>query len=236
MLLIGLFVGAYFVGSIPFGYLIAKVRGVNILKEGSGNIGATNVIRVLGKKLGLLVFVLDVLKGFAPALAASFLLPHSQIQTFLVGMGAVAGHCLSPFLRFKGGKGVATGLGALFGAFPLVALCALGVFSLVLGLTRFVSLSSIVAALTLAPLGFVFKVDEPMIWAFLGLTVFVVYRHRANISRLLKGTEPKFLVGGHGKSDRQESSPKTSVTIMTSVLFALVGSGMLLGGLSTLLR
>jgi len=236
MLLTALIVGAYFIGAIPFGYLVAKVKGVDILSAGSGNIGATNVIRVLGKRLGMLVFVLDVLKGFLPAIAAYLLLGHSQVDAFAVGMGAVAGHCLSPFLRFKGGKGVATGLGVLFGASPMVALCALGIFILVLGFSRYVSLSSILAAIALVPLGFLFHIHTVLLWAFGALTVFVVYRHRANLGRLRGGTEPKFLAKSPNQEDRPESAPKPGVSLLTSVLFAVVGSGMVVGALSTLLR
>jgi len=193
-----LLVAAYVVGSIPFGYLIARANGVDILKAGSGNIGATNVYRVLGstrqgKWLGLGVFLLDVLKGFLPAATGYYLLGHSQLWAFLIGMGAVAGHCLSPFLGFKGGKGVATGLGVVFGSCPLVAASAFGIFLISMALTRFVSLSSLIAAIALVPLGFAFQVHYVLIWAFAALALFVFYRHRPNIKRLLSGDEPKFV-------------------------------------------
>ena len=191
MLLASLFIAAYLVGSIPFGYLVAKAKGIDILHFGSGNIGATNVHRALGKWLGLLVFVLDVLKGLVPA-AVAFWITKNQVYAFVVGMGAVTGHCLSPFLKFKGGKGISTGLGALLGSCPLVALCAFAIFFLSMLLNRYVSLSSLVAATALVPLGFLFGYPAFLLWALGLLAVFVFYRHRANIKRLLNGTEPKF--------------------------------------------
>src|SRR5579859_1780423 len=122
-MLFALLVAAYFIGSIPVGYLVSRAKGVDILKVGSGNIGATNVWRVLGWPLGSTVLLLDVVKGLLPALAGYQLL-NGQLDAFVVGMGAVAGHSLSPFLKFKGGKGVATGLGVLVGTSPWVAACA----------------------------------------------------------------------------------------------------------------
>jgi glycerol-3-phosphate acyltransferase PlsY len=232
MLQIALFVGAYFIGAIPFGFLIARLKGVDILKMGSGNIGATNVIRVLGKKLGLTVFALDVLKGFIPTFCAYLFCGRSDLVAFCVGMGAVAGHCLSPFLRFKGGKGVATGLGVLFGACPLVAVSAFGVFVLILGFSRFVSLSSIVASVALIPLGVAFHVHAALLWAFAALALFVIYRHRANLKRLREGAEPKFLE----KSARPGATAKQGASLLSGVIVAVVGFGMLLGALSTLVR
>ena len=191
MLLTALFIGAYILGAIPVGVLVARAKGIDILQFGSGNPGATNVHRALGKWLGLLVFVLDVSKGFIPAVAA-FQLTGSQTLSFWVGMAAVAGHCLSPFLRFKGGKGIATGLGALLGSVPLVALSALGVFILIMILSRYVSLSSLAAATCIVPFGFVFHVEPNVKLALFLLTLFIWFRHWANIKRLLSGSEPKF--------------------------------------------
>ncbi len=195
MQLVALFIGAYIVGGVPFGYLVAKAKGVDIMNAGSGNIGATNVMRVLGRGLGTLVFVLDVLKGFAPALIAYMLVRHAwpwskenpsaassaELQALVVGLGAVAGHCASPFLRFKGGKGVSTALGVLFGASPLVALSALGLWSVIFGISGYASLSSVIAAIALVPLGLLFHVQPILLLTFGALCLFVVYRHRANL-------------------------------------------------------
>jgi len=191
MLLAALFIGAYIIGGIPFGYLVAKSKGIDIMRVGSGNIGATNVHRAVGKWLGLMVFALDVCKGFAPA-ATALWLTGSQMWAFWVGMAAVAGHCLSPFLRFNGGTGIATGLGALLGSVPLVALSAFGIFLVMIVITRYVSLSSLIASAFIFPLGLIFHVDHVVNWALAFLTSFIWLRHRANIKRLLAGSEPKF--------------------------------------------
>jgi glycerol-3-phosphate acyltransferase PlsY len=132
-----------------------------------------------------------VLKGLIPAVVATYLF-HSQLTAFAVGMAAVAGHCFSPFLRFKGGKGIATGLGALLGSCPLIALSAFGTFLACMVICRYVSLSSIVAALLLMPLGFVFHAEPILIGALGCLMLFIIYRHRKNIQRLVDHTEPKF--------------------------------------------
>lgn len=194
MLEAALILGAYLVGAIPVGVLVARSRGVNLFEVGSGNVGATNVKRALGSKAALLVFVLDVLKGVLPSAAALQLL-HSAEWAFGIGLAAVAGHCLSPFLRFRGGKGVATGLGVLFGSVPLVAVCALGLFLLVFAATRWVSLSSIIAAASVLVFGLVFE-GSPLILGFSSLmAAFLIYRHIPNIKRILDGTEPKFSLG-----------------------------------------
>lgn len=221
MLVAVLLISAYFVGAIPFGYLVAKAKGIDILQFGSGNIGATNVHRALGKWLGLCVFVLDVLKGLAPAGAAYYLLHGSQTWAFVTGMAAVTGHCLSPFLRFKGGKGIATGLGALLGSVPLVALSAFGVFFLGLVITRFVSFSSLVAALTLVAFGFIYHVPRLVDGSLALLTLFVFYRHRANIARLLKGTESRFSLKPGGAADATTGS---GVRLLIGVFVACISA------------
>jgi len=196
------FLCAYLLGSIPFGYLVAKSRGIDILNFGSKSIGATNVFRALGPKLGVPVLLLDVLKGVLPAVAGTLIF-HSQIDSFLMGMAAVAGHCLSPFLKFKGGKGIATGLGAMLGSVPQVALAALAVFTVVMVVSRYVSLSSIVAALTIVPFGLYFHVAEPLLWSFGALALFIIYKHGANSRRLIGGTEPKFTLSPKPKPKPQ---------------------------------
>jgi acyl phosphate:glycerol-3-phosphate acyltransferase len=191
----GMLIGAFFVGSIPFGLILAKRKGVDIRQHGSGNIGATNVYRVLGKDAGLLVFLLDVLKGLGPAVAVLYMFGRQELAV-AAGALAVVGHCLSPFLGFRGGKGIATGLGMLLGSAPLVALTAFAIFFVLMLFTRYVSLSSIIAAASLPLLGLAYGDPLPLFVAYLLLAPFIVYRHRANIARLRQGTEPKFSFGG----------------------------------------
>lgn len=190
MLLAGLFVASYLLGAVPFGVLIARSQGADLSKVGSGNIGATNVKRALGLKWALLVFALDVLKGFAPVFAARYVDTHPWMW-YLVGLAAIAGHCASPFLKFKGGKGIATSLGMVFAASPLVAAAGFVVFLLCLVISRYVSMSSIIAVGCSVIVAVVLK-D----WAYVAvgslLFVFVLYTHRANIQRLMNGTENRF--------------------------------------------
>lgn len=201
MVIVAFAIGAYLIGGIPFGYLVARSQGIDILHAGSGNIGATNVYRTLGKKLGLSVFLLDVLKGMAPSAAAWFVLDHSQTVAFVIGLCAVAGHCVSPFLRFRGGKGISTGLGALLGSCPAVALSAFATFLVVLLVSRYVSLSSIVASISLVPFGLLYHAERDLLWMLGALTLFVVLRHQPNIKRLSNGSEPKFSFKGKSASN-----------------------------------
>lgn len=186
-----LIISAYLLGSIPFGVLVARSKGIDIMSVGSGNVGATNVYRTLGWGPGLLVFLLDVAKGAIPAAISHWLLADKPFA-FLVGIFAVVGHGFSPWLKFRGGKGIATGLGALLGSSPLVACSVLGVFVLVLAISRFVSLASIVAAGSLIGFGVLFHDPTPMIAGYGLLFVFVVAKHISNIQRLIAGTERKF--------------------------------------------
>lgn len=213
-------VAAYLVGAVPFGYLAAKSKGIDIFQFGSGNPGATNVTRALGKGWGNAVFALDVLKGVLPALAARFVAPHqvgplhAQAIWFLVGLFAVAGHCASPFLGFRGGKGIATSLGVGLAAAPVVALIAFGIFLVAFLVTRYISFSSIVAVCSTVVLGWFIPGQAPeLIVVYVLLSVFVLYRHRGNIRRLREGTEPKFAfrkvtpsVPGLSGSDPSDSS------------------------------
>ena len=187
-----LLIGSYILGGIPFGVLVARAHGVDIMAIGSGNTGATNVIRALGKGPGLLVFVLDLLKGLLPALAGRALFPGHQELWFLAGAVAVVGHSLSPFLKFKGGKGISTALGMALGSSPLVALIAFLVFSILLATVGYMSLASMIAVALTIPLTLILKDSVWVTAGFALLTVFVIYRHRSNIVRLLNGTEPKF--------------------------------------------
>jgi acyl phosphate:glycerol-3-phosphate acyltransferase len=181
---------AFLFGAIPFGLVIGKLKGVDLRTKGSGNIGASNAMRELGKPLGVLVFLLDTLKGWLPVFAAHRLELASE---WLVGVGlaAVLGHIYSPFVRFKGGKGVATALGVLLGLDWRVALIAFGIFIFVVAVTDYISMGSITAAVAQAALFWVFADPLPMklFGAIVGL--FVIIRHRSNIQRLLKGEETR---------------------------------------------
>ena len=186
-------IAAYLFGAIPFGLLVAKSRGVDIRTQGSGNIGATNVFRVLGKGWGIFTFVLDALKGFLP----SFLFPRlaglDVEWGVLFGIVAILGHSFPVYLKFKGGKGVATSAGMLLGVAPMAVLVGFVCWMLCMVISRIVSLSSIVAAIAVAVAVWVL---DPTAWvvnvALTILAVLVIWLHRANIGRLLNGTENRF--------------------------------------------
>lgn len=203
---------AFVSGSIPSGLLIARARGVNIREHGSGNIGATNVWRVLGRGPGLTCFMIDMIKGLLPTLVAGLLagvsgvtaVPATEAWLWLaIVAAAMLGHMFSPFAGFKGGKGVATGLGAMLGVYPLLtwpAVAAFVVWVLVAWIWKYVSLASCTAALML-PFGLAATVEAlssapdrhrvalPFYVVVLVLAGFVVFKHRSNIARLMRGTE-----------------------------------------------
>ena len=204
---------AYLVGAIPFGLIVGLSRGVDVRKAGSGNIGATNVGRLLGKQFFFLVFFLDLLKSLIPMAIASWIVSRMPVEErdwplyltwLLVGFAAVMGHMFSVFLKFKGGKGVATSAGVVLGLYPyftLAGLAVIGVFVVVFFATRYISLGSIVAACAF-PLAY-FAIGRARGWAVLGhqlpLLVFavvmgamIVWKHRSNIARLRAGTENRF--------------------------------------------
>jgi len=207
-------VGAYLLGSIPFGLIIAKAHGKDIRSTGSGNIGATNVGRVLGKKWGYICFALDVLKGLVPMLAVMpFTSPISvETQTekiiilFLwlaVGCAAILGHVFPIYIKFKGGKGVATSFGIALGLWPYYTICAviaILIWLAVVILWKYVSLASIAAAVTF-PIALIAMIFIRADWQFVTLwpllipafaiPVLVILRHRENIKRLRSGTEHK---------------------------------------------
>lgn len=193
-----LLIGSYFLGGIPFGLLIAKARGVDILAEGSGNIGATNVGRILGKNAYFLTLLLDVLKGAVPGLVAPLIVKGAwglSVHEFglLCSLAAVVGHMASPYLKFKGGKGIATGLGVLAGSAPLVALTVLVVWGLTFLASRLVSLASLMATVSMVVAGFVlYRTSWIYLAVFIGLTAFIWIKHIPNIKRILKGEEKKF--------------------------------------------
>jgi glycerol-3-phosphate acyltransferase PlsY len=187
---LALLAGAYLIGSVPFSYLVARAFGVaDVRRVGSGNVGATNVMRSAGKAAGLLAFFLDALKGAAAALAVSWLAPTSSVLPALAALGAMIGHMYPLWLRFQGGKGVATGVGAFLPLAPYATLLALCAFALVLAVTRYVSVGSMAGAVTLAGMAFILGSPPPVAWAATGAAALVVWRHRGNIVRLARGRE-----------------------------------------------
>jgi acyl-phosphate glycerol 3-phosphate acyltransferase len=190
--------GGYLAGSIPFGYLVARLKGIDITRQGSGNIGATNVGRLLGRPFGILVFVLDFTKGAAPAAAAMALAGDDISPTaagVIAGLGAFLGHLFSVFLRFRGGKGVATGAGVVAVLLPIPALAAVVAWLVCLCSFRYVSLASLVAAAVLcavhlARAGAPFAGDEVILTVFCLVAVGLVFlRHQGNLRRLIRGNE-----------------------------------------------
>lgn len=208
---------AYLSGSLPFGYWAGLLRGVDVRKHGSGNIGATNVIRVLGKKTGLPVFFLDMLKGLLPTLFAQWWLASLGAGTNLISLvavlcaaAAVLGHSYTFWLGFKGGKGVATSAGAFLGLAPWSLLVALVVWILVFFISRYVALASIAAAVSLPVSmylmilfggGFTFGATVMLVLGVV-MGLLVVVRHRSNIKRLLSGTESRFTKNAEKKGGK----------------------------------
>ena len=194
---------AYLLGSIPFGLLIGRMRGIDIRQVGSCNIGATNVMRTVGKGWGIFTLLLDALKGYLPAalfpllLQRAGLMPDAPVWLQIAcGCSAILGHNFPLYLRFKGGKGVATSSGVLLGIAPLALLIGFVVFVVVFGISRFVSLGSITAAVVVPCVGVMlyWEQDGPLIPAVLAvLGVLVIWRHKANIARLRNGTENRIV-------------------------------------------
>ena len=185
---------AYLLGSIPSGYVMGKLSGVDVRQVGSGNVGATNVARAVGKRQGGLTLLADAFKGMAPV-AIGLWMNLQPEAIAAIASAAFLGHLYPIFLKFRGGKGVATGLGALLIIAPLAAMMLVGVFVAVVFPTRLVSLSSIIAA-ALAPLAlWLFFQPPAIVWMGAFLAAMIVWRHRGNIQRLLAGTEPRF--GAH---------------------------------------
>ena len=190
---------AYLFGAIPFGLLVAKSHGVDIRTQGSGNIGATNVFRVIGKGWGIFTFVLDALKGFIPSFFFPRLAGLDAEWGVLFGIVAILGHSFPVYLKFKGGKGVATSAGMLLGIAPLAVLVGFVCWVLCMVISRIVSLSSIVAAVAVAIAVWVLDPNALVVNAALTLlALLVIWLHRANIRRLLNGTESRF-----GKKKRE---------------------------------
>ena len=197
-------IGSYLLGSIPFGYLAGRIAGIDIRRCGSGNVGATNVIRTLGKGYGYPVFVADFLKGFGAVkmsiVIATRLQPEwnsSEMFGIVAAISSVIGHSFPVWLHFKGGKGVATSAGALFGLAPGAALVGAAVWILTFAVTRYVSLASIAAAAALPVIILIITwlrqtAGKSLFYSSVCLAAVVIWRHRSNLSRLMRGSEPRF--------------------------------------------
>ncbi len=193
-----LIVCGYLGGAIPFGYIAGRLAGIDIRTHGSGNTGATNVWRALGPRWGVPVLLLDLLKGFVPALIGAHL--HGDGTGVLAGGAAIVGHAFPVFLGFGGGKGVATAAGTSLAVAPLVMLILPPTFLVVLWLTRYVSLGSMVVCALFPVLAFAFGEPWPvLLYGVLG-AVAITWRHRGNIARLRAGTEAKSRTFGRGAS------------------------------------
>jgi glycerol-3-phosphate acyltransferase PlsY len=197
-------IASYLLGSIPFGYLAGRMAGIDIRNCGSGNVGATNVIRTLGKGYGYPVFALDFLKGLGAVKMSILIATRMQSEWnppemfgIVAAISSVLGHSFPVWLGFKGGKGVATSAGALFGLAPVAALVGVAIWIVTFWLTRYVSVASIAAA---AALPFVILITtwlsrttgKLLFYSSVCLAVVVIWRHRSNLSRLIHGTEPRF--------------------------------------------
>jgi len=197
-------IASYLLGSIPFGYLAGRMAGIDIRNCGSGNVGATNVIRTLGKGYGYPVFALDFLKGLGAVKMSILIATRMQSEWnppemfgIVAAISSVLGHSFPVWLGFKGGKGVATSAGALFGMAPVAALVGVAIWIVTFWLTRYVSVASIAAA---AALPFVILITtwlsrttgKLLFYSSVCLAVVVIWRHRSNLSRLIHGTEPRF--------------------------------------------
>jgi glycerol-3-phosphate acyltransferase PlsY len=197
----------YLLGSIPFGYLAGRFKGVDLRTVGSGNIGATNTGRALGFRWFLIVFLLDMIKGLAPVLAIAWINRGwldgalSADVALWTGIGAIVGHSFPVWLEFKGGKAVATGLGVLLGLHPVAAAIAFGAFLIITAVFRYVSIGSVAAAFVAPIVFWLFEGSSvlhiPVIgrwFLFVAAALFIFWRHRANIARVMAGTEPR--IGG----------------------------------------
>lgn len=204
---------SYLLGSIPFGYLLVRFfRKQDIRAQGSGNIGATNVARAGGKSLGIVTLVCDLAKGLVAVLLARHIAPglpgFPSDLAILAAVAAVVGHMFPVWLRFRGGKGVATALGVFLALAPTVALAGLGVFAVIVLTTRLVGLASVVAAAILPVFAVLLLPDRTPV--FLGgvvlISLLVIVKHHGNIARMFKGTEPRF--GRENGSIRPSETPR----------------------------
>ena len=192
----------YAVGSVPFAYLLARRAGIDVRVAGSGNVGAANVLRTTGTPLGLMVMMLDVGKGAATVLAA-YLGAGSPSSMAAAGAAAIVGHIYPIWLRFHGGKGVAVAAGVFSVLAPFAAMLAAGVFFATVWLSRIVSLGSVAATLTLPSVAWLAGSSPPVLAAAIGAGALILFRHRANIRRIFRGTERRVALVSRS-ADRRE--------------------------------
>ncbi len=198
MMIIFAFVAAYILGSIPTSYIMGKlIKGIDIRDFGSGNVGATNALRILGTKVGIFTLFIDIGKGFLAVNIARFIIPEpTDLLIISTGLFAILGHIFTVFLSFKGGKGVATSAGVFIALVPIPVALALIVFIITVWISKFVSLGSILGALTLFTSELVINIRnsfselEILVFTFI-IALFIIIRHKANIHRLLNGNENK---------------------------------------------
>ncbi len=181
---------AYVIGSIPFALLVARVAGADLRRVGSGNLGATNVMRASGVKIGILVAVLDVAKGAASVLIAQRI-SDGPTAPAVAGFAAIVGHIYPVWLRFRGGKGVATACGVFSVLTPSAVVPALLVFGGTVGLTKYVSAGSVLATISLPAIAYILGASMAAVVAASAAAVLIVFRHRSNLSRLRAGTEAR---------------------------------------------
>ncbi|MBU0482541.1 MAG: glycerol-3-phosphate 1-O-acyltransferase PlsY [Proteobacteria bacterium] len=187
-----LIIFSYLVGSIPFGLLYGKMAGVDVRKDGSRNIGATNVNRLLGRKLGALTLISDALKGLLPMLVVAHFpgeLPHREMVAMLSGTAALVGHCFPVYLKFQGGKGVATALGIYLYLAPLPTLGAMALFVITVRLSGYVSMGSLAASLVMPVLLLLSGEGKPLVITAGLIAAIIWFKHHENIRRLVKGEE-----------------------------------------------
>ncbi|NMB45523.1 MAG: glycerol-3-phosphate 1-O-acyltransferase PlsY [Firmicutes bacterium] len=181
---------SYLIGSIPFGLIIGKIwANLDVREFGSGNIGTSNVLRTVGPAAAIVVFALDVGKGAVAVYLGS--LAGAEFTKIMAGVAAIAGHNWPIYLKFKGGKGIATSLGAVISLTPAIALILLGLWIIMVGITRYISLASLAAAVLFPIFLIISRASTTYILAGIVISVFAIYRHRTNIQRLLSGTEHK---------------------------------------------
>jgi len=186
-----LVITAYLIGSIPTGLILGRVYGIDVRSEGSGNIGATNLYRTVGRKIGVITLIGDCLKGFVPVMAVKYSVLPSDYAVW-VGLAAFCGHVFSLFLKFKGGKGVATALGVFLALAPLAVAASVAIFAALMFYWRYVSLGSIGAAAAIPFAVALLGGDKTLTVATLLIALVVIFRHHENIRRLMAGTESKF--------------------------------------------
>jgi len=194
LVIVALIVGAYLCGSIPFGLLLGKRQGIDVRTQGSGNIGASNVARSLGKKTGVLVLLLDAMKAALPTMLGKVLLARGDIGPevlALMALAAICGHCFPVWLKFRGGKGVATALGVFLVLDPPLAGIAALIFGGLYAAFRMVSIGSVCAAAAFPFLLWIFERPPALIQLGISVAIIIVFKHRSNLTRLFQGSENK---------------------------------------------